>query len=846
MIQDQIYKYFRTNPDLRVLFVFDQLDSINSELCDCEWDDGYRYEVFDGRWFTTKLLIENEWKNDRVVLLFSEVPEPTDTQTMLAFPLMDVLCANMVFSTDNYQQYIQQYNIPVHLAGHIQNHVAELQQTKFSKIIAPYLSSPDALTADMIHRVLLSGYLDSKSLLDWENIIIKYIMLGLPSEESRRSHFFTKLKGNPHTYAVLQNKLQGIFGCQDMPNSEYRMQAVAQSLYYNAITQLCSAVPNDIYKSFKVTNTLAIEAINRILTVAEADRFLRDNFFKALYMLASQIEVGRIVEYYGVAAEYMFMPPKMIWGVLGELMDRYLVEDRELMASRLRNMALREIGNEDIGRAVEFAMSLCSYYDKRAVVEEKMVLNSPEEYVSEYVSEFCQVDLHYRKAVEAYCGLVASECPIHEVVYGCKQRLDADYSVWCNRLNTEWVQCVKEKAGAFGNVRVPKQQDFYKNERQSDKKQAVIVCDAMRYEVATELYRELSGEKHIAEIGYALAMLPTETKYTKNALLPHRSLWLEGCEMAVDGKVLRSLDERSEHLKRYEEGAVCISFNKAVGLSQTEARELFKSPLVYVYYDAIDERGHSGVAGDVTKACSAAVEELCKFITKLQSSYNVSSVLLTSDHGFLFNDITFEERDKHRISEDTVESKSRYFLSESCECDFGLAKFRMGDVSAIESEVFVGVPVGTNRLAAPSGGYAFAHGGASLQEMVIPVIRSTMKRVAKSEKVKVTLLDRELKMVSSRVKFTLIQNEAVSMHLVKRDLVCAVYSGDRQVTAVKEIAMDSADADNIANRTYSVELMLNAVAESNIMELRIYDKDDMINPLICERVINKTLIEQDF
>ena len=167
-------------------------------------------------------------------------------------------------------------------------------------------------------------------------------------------------------------------------------------------------------------------------------------------------------------------------------------------------------------------------------------------------------------------------------------------------------------------------------------------------------------------------------------------------------------------------------------------------------------------------------------------------------------------------------------------------------MSALESEVCVGVTVGTNRLAAASGGYAFAHGGASLQEMVIPVIRSTMKRVAKSEKVKVTLLDRELKMVSSRVKFTLIQNEAVSMHLVKRDLVCAVYSGDRQVTAVKEIAMDSADADNIANRTYSVELMLNAVAESNIMELRIYDKDDMINPLICERVINKTLIEQDF
>lgn len=846
MIQSQIYKYFRTNPELRVLFVFDPLDAINSELADCEWDEGYRYEVFDGRWFTTKLLIENEWKGDKVVLLFQNVPEPVDTESMLRFPLMDVLCANMVFSTDNYQQYIQQYNIPVRLAGHIQNHVAELQQTKFNKIIAPYLANAESLTADMIHRVLLSGYLDCKSLLDWEFIIIRYVILGLSSEESKRNHFFSKLKTNPHTYAVLQNKLQSIFGAQDMPNSEFRMQAVAQSLFYNAITQLCPAGTDDIYKSLKVTNTLSIEAINRILTAAENDRFLRDNFFKALYMLASQIEVDKILACYGVSAEYMFMPPKMIWSVLGELMGRCISDDRDMVAARLRNMALREIGDEAIVAAVDFATWLCSYYDKRNACEDKVILNSPEEYLSAYTSDMCMVDMYYRKSLEAYSRLMRCECPVQDVVYRCKKELESDYAQWCNRLNAEWVKCVKEKAGGFSAVAVKKQQDFYKNERTADKKQAVIVCDAMRYEVAKELFKELSGEKHIAELDYALAMLPTETKYTKNALLPHRTLSLEGNEMAVDGKVLRLMDERTEQLRRYEDGAVCISFSKAVGLSQTEARELYKSSLVYIYYDTIDERGHSGNVGDVTSACAGAVDELCKYITKLQSSLNVSSVLLTADHGFIFNDIVFEDRDKHKVNEAAFESKSRYFLSEIEESEFGMEKFRLGDVSGMDSDMYVGVPVGTNRLAAPSGGYAFAHGGATLQEMVIPVLRSTMKRVAKTEKVGVTLLDRDLVMVSSRLRFTLIQNQAVSMNLIKMDLVCAVYAGDKMVTLPKEITLDSVDAENVGNRSYGVELLLNSVADSNIMQLRVYDKDDMLNPIICEKVINKTLIEQDF
>lgn len=70
MIKNQIYNYFERNEDMHVLFIFDRMDYIGVELRDAEWKDGYRYVTFDGKWFTTKYNIHNEWKDDRVILLF--------------------------------------------------------------------------------------------------------------------------------------------------------------------------------------------------------------------------------------------------------------------------------------------------------------------------------------------------------------------------------------------------------------------------------------------------------------------------------------------------------------------------------------------------------------------------------------------------------------------------------------------------------------------------------------------------------------------------------------------------------------------------------------------------------
>ena len=103
--------------------------------------------------------------------------------------------------------------------------------------------------------------------------------------------------------------------------------------------------------------------------------------------------------------------------------------------------------------------------------------------------------------------------------------------------------------------------------------------------------------------------------------------------------------------------------------------------------------------------------------------------------------------------------------------------------------------------------------------MIIPVIRSRQKRVDKTGKVGVTLISRDLRMVSSRLKFQIIQSEAVSMEMQERTIICAVYDNDRQVTAFKEIKLSSTDNVNPANRIFDVELVLNTSTHSYLLAI---------------------------
>lgn len=846
MVRDRIYNYFERNLKLHVLFIFDRMNIIQTELDEMkQWADDYIYKVFDGAWFNTKYAIENDWKDKHVVLLFPEHVYPHTEEQQLSFPLLDMLKANMEYKEDNYAAYMQQYGLSEKFRGFVKKNIGEIMSSRVSNILNGHVNS-SSFSEDLVCRAIISNYLGEKKLQEWEQLIVKLIILDGVGDEKKCIDFWYKLGKNKDALKALTAKIEKLFGLALNTYTPQRMKAVAESLKYNSITQLLDPIMGDTYKQYKITNSVLLDQVNKIYELGAHDRGLSGKFSQAMNVLASDIKEESIFGVYGIDANYYYLTEALCLPILKEVVEKKLMADPDDVNDRMRELSPKLPIDSNVQIVIRFIEQAALYYMQVRGIG-TLKLNSTREYVEKYTGEFYLVDMYYRRTLEAYHALITKENPLEMTLGDAKRQLDQDYAKLANVLNLEWLTCVEEKSEWFAKTGLNRQEEFYTKESDGNVKQVVIVSDALRYEVAMELMQELAKEKHVATISAWQAMLPTETKFCKPALLPHHSLELQGTDMAVDGVVLTTTEQRTAHLCKYREGAACVRYEDVMNGEQTAMRELFKRPLVYIFHDTIDEASHSQNVFEVISACRKAIEQLAILVKRLHATWNVTNVLLTADHGFLYNDMKFEDKDKHSITDKGLEKKTRYYLTESTEQEEGIVKFPLEKVSGIKcgSTIQVAVPVGTNRLAA-AGGYNFAHGGASLQEMIIPVIKSQQKRVNKTEKVGVALMNHNLNMVSSRLKFHLIQSEAVSMSVIERKVVCCIYNGDNPVTQEKELTLDSTDAVNLNNRVYEVTLNLSKSVSASMLQLRIFDVDDRLNPLVRETVKNNTIIEQDF
>ena len=845
MVQDRIYNYFDRNPQLHVLFIFDRMNIIENDLSIVEWPENYIYKVFDGAWFNTKYSIETVWKDKRVVLLFSNDTLPQTEADMLKFPLLDMLKANMEYKEDDYSSFIQQYGLPEKYGPFIKRNITELMSSKISAILAGHISS-ETFSEDLVCRAFISSYIGEKKLLDWENIIVKMIILGGDYDDKKCIDFFNRIAKNPDVRKCLDERLTRIFGFSYNPNVKSKMKEIAESLKYNSITQLLDTAANDNYKKYKVIEGLALNLMNKIYDAGMNDRFLSEKFSKAFNALSSDIKESELIELYGIDAPFFHMTDSLCWPILEELVKNQLVTDPEAVNDKVRELSLKMPEISKVQKVIAFIEQLALYHSITRSLD-TLKLNTPEDYIQLYLQTFHKIDRIYRDALEAYYEALQASSPIEASLVLTKKILDQEYAKIVNVLNLEWLNCVQERGDYFESVSLKKQEDFFNNEYDPSVKQAIIISDALRYEVAVEIMESMSKEKHIASLSAYRAMLPTETKFCKKALLPHNKLELVGAEMNVDGAGLTSIADRAAHIAKYKSDSVCMTYEEFMSYDGHTQREICKARLVYIFHDAIDKASHSSSPFDVITACKKAVQDLTALISRLHATANVNNVILTADHGFLYNDIRFEEKDKHSIKEDCIDKKTRYYLTTSNSKVDGIIKFPLQSVSGIKSHeaVYVAVPEGSNRLAAP-GGYNFAHGGATLQEMIIPVVHSKLRKTDKTEKVGVALLNHNLTMVSSRVKVQIIQSEAISMTVQERTIDCCIYNGDEPVTEVKRLVLDSTDSLNINNRISEVTFTLNKTVSAPTLQLRIYDSEDSLNPLIKETVKNNTMIEQDF
>ena len=374
--------------------------------------------------------------------------------------------------------------------------------------------------------------------------------------------------------------------------------------------------------------------------------------------------------------------------------------------------------------------------------------------------------------------------------------------------------------------------DYVEQLVRDDKKAVVIISDALRYEVAEELGSRIRREDRFdADLEAILGVLPSYTQLGMAALLPHRTL-----KHSVDGKTVLADDQptngtgpRAKILESV--GGTAIQAEDFKALSPEERRELFKSNRVlYIYHDVIDATGDKqGTERRVFEAAEQALRELVDLVKKAANA-NATNIFVTADHGFLFQDEELPEQfflSESPQGDNILVKNKRYLLGHGLKVDFAFTTFNSVQLQ-LDSDIEVQIPKSIHRLRLPGGGSRFVHGGATLQEVVVPVLAIKKKRSSDTRLVNVKVLPDTDKITTGQLVVRLYQSEPVSDKVQVRALRAGLYVGETLISndPQPELTFDSVSAEQ-RDRYQSIQLLLNKDANeynNRAVEFRLEER----------------------
>ncbi len=357
----------------------------------------------------------------------------------------------------------------------------------------------------------------------------------------------------------------------------------------------------------------------------------------------------------------------------------------------------------------------------------------------------------------------------------------------------------------------------------------VVVSDALRYEVADELASVLRSDTKVAydaKLDLMLGALPSYTQLGMAALLPHASIGFagKGHDVLVDGKPAGGLVNRTKILEAA--GGTAISAEEVLAKKiKNELRPyLQQHKVVYVYHDTIDKRSHKlGAESGTPEAARDAIAELAKLIGNLTSAD--ANVIVTSDHGFLFQESKIS--DGSRLNEephgDIKYRDRRFLLGEDFKVTASFNTFASAQLG-LAGHWQVHVPKSIYRLTQKLQGAAdrFVHGGATLQEVVVPVITVTRRGKSQVKPVEVQIKPKSDVITNGIVRITLLQVEPISEQVQARELRAAFYYADDVIS--DQIAVVFAATGDERDRLQEIKLQIRPDADVPIgaqVELRL-------------------------
>ncbi len=768
-------------------------------------------KLYGNNMFAVKLYIE-ETDRESNLLVYSPLPRPANNENWLT----DTIKYSQTFSTDETSLNLLNFNIDGALRSVVAKYKLFFRNSERSKKFESYGIAE--YTEDRIDL----GVLSVLCKLQTPNLdnAVRVLLTEMARGESKAFDEIVKFG----SVEALWSLVKKFYGCSF---SE-------QSLEKLAILLLCSHFSHGI--NGKMPREWQIYVSDNPNCYVFADNFMKNSLLWEDYNALADFVADKL-ELAGRAEKWTI--DEIAECDTFEEFDRSIISRitknitqnageyghyRKIMNSRKNRRYYRQFETE-----YEVLLNACEYFELALLFKDLKGADA-QSLFDGYVKDYYKLDSSYRHFVAAYDKL-------HENAdfAALFDMMENSYTNWyMNELSMKWCALWDDES-AWQLPGVSSQQGFYdKYARRfvaDNERLVVIISDGLRYESAVELNNILNREqKGSSEMDVMLGVIPSYTAL----VLPRKGLKItEKADYKIDGISTEGTGNKTKILHLFKKEAIAIQYEDVVTLKKQElSAKLSGMKLIYIYHNAIDARGDNApTENEVFDATDKAFRELSGLVRRLRNDISAINIVITTDHGYIYRRTPLSERDK-TPKEDMagVKSKRRFILARESIEKQGTQNFPMDYLTRNHGGMYAVLPRITNCFKIQGAGTRYVHGGATLQEVVIPVIRfrsdKNLTRSMSAKKVSLGLTNLSRKITSVITHLTFFQNEpADDKHLPLRVTAYFADEAGNRISNENIIIADSASAKP-EERTYKEKFTLKDMPYDKGANYYLILKDD--------------------
>ncbi len=850
MIKEKIDTIFNQYPNTRIVFFWDEDKTYYDEFQDIKDNSDIKAIEVEERYFTLKYQLEYEWAKEKV-LLYHPFPKP-GKEDWEAYPLLGLYHANKELRVDEIAEIMERYDLKPHQEQLLKKYKnifkTKTNQKKLAKIL-----TPENFTEENIKLGLACISLDFTTVTDRNHCLVK--LFSYSTEPQKLQTSLNRL----HGYKLEEDILLWINQRMGLKLSTLDKETVKQAvefLKYNLIMMNIARInQEDTYSHLKIEQTAIINKLHSLYQVWKSHPQLSGKIKQVFEETGKAIDEKKLIKLYGPNENFGYYTDAMYNAILKDALEK-LEQSPQLIRDESIRWKQHELLSNEVLLQFQFIYHASAMY---AILNQytSFSFNTPEEYISIYTQELYKVDYHYRKANINYYTTqenIAIPKKLNQVFDKLSQRYDR----FLIDLNVEWQKLLDTNKFNLASIEVEKQHDFFDNYlKEFDSKVAVIISDAFRYETGYELYEKLlTDSKNRVDIQPSMVAIPSDTSLGMTNLLPGKEYSIEekekNLEYSIGSLPTSYIENRKKILQQTINDANVIRLNELKTYNQEDGRKYFReNRVVYIYHDWIDAIGDSAkTETDTYNATDKALQHIQSIIQKLYS-WNVYNVLITADHGFIYNQGKLKDasRQDYPKAEKIIKKHARFAIGKGFEKVEGY-HFPLKNSTQLETDLEIVLPKAINRFKKQGYmGLQFSHGGASLQELLIPVVKFYKKKEGVLEKVSFKRLDNQKRISAGSIKINLLQDQPVTSEYKPLEIVIGLYDENGENISNEERIVFDSTSSNPKERIKDVILTLNSKGSTkNFGYLKAFDSEDKskLNPkVVDEKMIITQLIEKD-